>query len=59
MAAKFLNDAGIKYEKLLAEENKELVEKFAITEAPTLIVIKNGQTEKIANPSNIRSFCDR
>ena len=59
MAATFLNNAGIAYEKLLAEENKELVEKFGITEAPTLIVIKNGQVEKIANPSNIRNFCDR
>ena len=58
MAAMFLDKAGIPYEKLLAEENKELVEKFGIKQAPTLIHISGGKAEKIVNLSNIKAFSE-
>ena len=59
MAGVFLDKAGISYEKLLAEENKDLVAKFEIKQAPTLIHISGGKAEKIVNLSNIKAFCEK
>ena len=59
MARMFLDQAGIVYETLLAEENAELSSAYGIKEAPTLVVISGDSYEKIANPSNIKAFCDR
>ena len=58
MAAMFLDKAGIAYEKVYAEESPELAEEYGITQAPTLIVIRDGAAEKIANVSNIRKFTE-
>ncbi len=58
-AAMFLDKAGIIYEKLSANDNPELVTKFGITQAPTVISINNGEIEKIANLSNIRAYTER
>ena len=59
MAGVFLDKAGIAYEKLIAEDNKELVAEFDIKQAPTLIHISGGKAEKIVNLSNIKAFCDK
>ena len=59
MAGVFLDKAGIAYEKVYAEDNAELVEKFGIKQAPTLVVTVDGiETEKVINLSNIRKFID-
>ena len=58
-AEMFLQKAGIVYEKLSANDNPELVREFGITQAPTVISIKNGSVEKIANLSNIKAFTER
>ncbi len=58
MATMFLDKAGIQYEVLYADENRELVEQFDIKQAPTLIVIKDGKAEKIVNLSNIKLYID-
>ena len=59
MAKMFLDQAGIGYETLLAEENAELSKAYGIKEAPTLVVIKGDTAELISNPSNIKGFVDR
>ena len=59
MAARFLEAANIKYEKVYADENKALAEEYGIQQAPTLIVVKDGKAEKIVNLSNIRAFTER
>ena len=59
MAAMFLDKAGIAYEKVMADENKELAEEFGVHQAPTLISIVDGKAEKIVNLSNIRAFTER
>ncbi len=59
MAAKFLDDAGIKYEKVLADENPAMANEFDIHQAPTLVVISGGTAEKIVNLSNIRAYTER
>ena len=59
MAATFLDKAGIAYDKVLAEENRELAEQYGVQQAPTLISIKDGVAEKVVNLSNIRAFTER
>ncbi|MBE6596814.1 MAG: ribonucleoside triphosphate reductase [Ruminococcaceae bacterium] len=58
MAVKFLDDAGIVYDKLFAEENADLVAKYGIKQAPTLVVVNGDNAEKIVNVSNIRKFAE-
>ena len=59
MAKMFLDQAGIRYETLLAEENSELAKAYGIKEAPTLVVIKGDSAELISNPSNIKGYVDK
>ncbi|CDC60501.1 putative uncharacterized protein [Clostridium sp. CAG:448] len=57
VAAAYLDQAGIPYHKLLADENADLAEKYEIRQAPTLVLLKpNGIAEKIVNLSNIKKF---
>ena len=59
MAAIFLEKAGIAFEKVYAEDNAELVDKFGIKQAPTLVVVENGkEVHKAVNLSNIRKYID-
>ena len=58
MAAKFLDDAGIVYNKVLAEENPDLANAYGIKQAPTLVVVSGDSVEKIVNVSNIRKFAE-
>jgi len=61
MATAMLDQAGIAYEKLDAEDpaNRALVDGYQITKAPTLIVESDGGIEKLTNASEIRSFTKR
>ena len=59
MAKMFLDNAGIEYTTLIAEENAELATAYGIKEAPTLVVVSGDKAEKIANPSNIKAFCEK
>lgn len=56
MAKQFLQNMD--YEVVDAEENAELATKFGIMQAPTLVVIKNDQIQKITNASDIRKFAE-
>jgi len=59
MAAMFLEKAGIPFEKVYADENVELVERFGIKQAPTLVVAEDGnEIEKAVNLSNIRKYIE-
>ena len=52
-------DAEIKYFcDIIPERAAEAVEKYGIKQAPTLIVIKNGEAEAIVNASNIRKYAE-
>ena len=51
-----LEDANIPYEKIDADEAPELVEKFGIRQAPTLVVVKDGQATVYGNASNIIGY---
>ncbi|MBQ8545506.1 MAG: ribonucleoside triphosphate reductase [Clostridia bacterium] len=56
IACSFLDKAGVKYDKLLANENKELVEELGIKAAPTLVVIEGGNVAKYAGVSEIKKY---
>ena len=56
MAKQFLKD--VDYEVVDAEENAELAEQLGIMQAPTLVVVRDGQVKKIANASNIRKYAE-
>ena len=59
MAKMFLDQAGLSYEALLAEENAELTKSYGIKEAPTLVVISGDKAEMISGPSDIKGYIDR
>ncbi len=56
VACALLDKAGFAYEKLLANEYPELVGQFAIKQAPTLVVIKNGEVAKYVGVSEIKKM---
>ena len=59
IAANSLEKAHISYELVDAEENMDLAEKYGIMQAPTLIVVKDGQVTKLANASNIKNYAEK
>ena len=58
LAKKTLDDAGIAYTVVDAEEEVELTKQFNITQAPTLIVIDGEDAQKFINASNIKRFAE-
>ena len=56
IACALLDKAGVSYEKLLANENAELVNAFGIKQAPTLIVVKGGEASKFIGVSDIKKM---
>ncbi len=41
-----------------AEDNPELTQQYGVMQAPTLVVVKDGQYKKYANASNIKGFAE-
>ncbi len=56
IAEEFLTEAGIEYDKILAEENPELVSKYGVMQAPTLVMDDGETTAKVRGVSDIRKF---
>ena len=56
-AKEFLKD--VDYQVVDAEENPDLTGRFGVMQAPTLVVVKNGQVQKYVNASNIRKFAEK
>ena len=59
LAKDSLEKANISYEVVDAGENEELVRKYGVMQAPTLIVIKEEGVQQLANESNRRAFADK
>ncbi len=51
-----LDKVGYAYEKIYAEEHPDMAKKFGIKQAPTLVIIKDGEVNKISNVSDIKKF---
>lgn len=56
IVASILDKAGIGYDKIYADESPELATEFGIKKAPTLVVVKNGEAEKIYGVSDIKKY---
>ena len=54
IAKAVLDKAGIAYTGLLANENADLVNELGVKQAPTLVVVKNGEASKYAGVSDIK-----
>ena len=50
--------ADLKYKLIDAEENPELVRKYGIMQAPTLVIVNENQVKKYVNASNIRKYAE-
>ena len=49
---------GEKYTVVDAEENQEMVSRYGIMQAPTLVVVSGDKTKKYVNASNIKKYVD-
>ena len=59
-AGMFLDKAGVAYEKLIVgEESKDLVAKYGVKQAPTLVVISGDDFQTIPNLSNIKAYTEK
>ena len=58
IAKSALESAHIAYEAVDAQENKDLVKKYGVMQAPTLIVVGKDGVEKLANASNIKKYTE-
>ena len=56
IACSFLDKAGVAYEKLLANDNVELVNALGVKQAPTLVIVKNGEVSKFTGVSDIKKM---
>jgi ribonucleoside-triphosphate reductase len=54
MADMLLNKAGVKFDKIDAEENVDMTKEFGVKTAPTMVVMKDGVTQQFVNLSNIK-----
>lgn len=58
MSKELLAKANIEFEWVNAEENPELTMKVGVKQAPTLVLFKDNEIEKIVNLSNIKKYID-
>ena len=56
IAAKLLEDAGVSFEKLYVEDNRELAASLGLKQAPTLIVRDGDNVQKFVNVVGVREF---
>ena len=56
IACSLLDKAGVAYEKLLANEHVELSKAYGIKQAPTLVIVKNGEVQKLVGLPEIKKY---
>ena len=59
IAKKVMEDAGINYKLVDAEENPELSRQYGIYQAPTLVLVNNEDVTTLAGVSEIRGYVKR
>ena len=57
-AKTFLDNAGIEYTVVNAEEHPELCEEFGIAQAPTLVVTDGPDYTAYAGLANVRKYAE-
>ena len=56
IAAKLLEDAGIEFDKLYVEENKEMATELGLKQVPVLVVVNGERVQKYMNVVGVREF---
>ena len=56
IAAAALDKAGVIFEKILANEQPDMAKQYGIRQAPTLVIVKDGEIEKYAGVSDIKKY---
>ena len=56
IACAILEKNGVAYEKILANDNPDLANALGIRQAPTLVVVKDGNVSKYAGVSEIKKM---
>jgi ribonucleoside-triphosphate reductase len=59
IAKRFLDESGLEYRIIDAEQEENLSKQYQIMQAPTLIVLKDGKSQKYSNASAIKAFCEK
>ena len=59
IAYSLLEKAGYPYEKILASDNAELTNALGIKQAPTMVVVKDGNIEKFAGVGAIKGYIEK
>ena len=58
IAKTFLDKANLKYEVIVAENEPMMAQAFDIRQAPTLVIQRGNDIEKLTNLSEIRRYID-
>ena len=58
IAKRFLDDAGIQYDVVVADQDEEKARAFQISHAPTLVISNGVDAEKLTGISAIRKYID-
>ena len=58
-ATQMLDEAGIRYEKIYAEEQRELARKYGIMQAPTLVFDDGSAVNKFRGVGAVREFIEK
>ncbi len=56
IATQLLDKANIPFQKIMAQENVALTEGLGIKQAPTLLQVKDGKTEKFVSVPGVKKF---
>ena len=58
LAKTMLDEVGIDYQVVSAEDNRDLVRTFGVMQAPTLVIVKGGTISRYANASSIKKYVE-
>ena len=58
-AKRFLDEAGIAYTAIDADENGRLVRIYGVMQAPTLVIVNGAKISQYANVSAIRKYIEQ
>jgi ribonucleoside-triphosphate reductase len=59
IAKRFLDESGLEYRIVDAEQEENLSKQYQIMQAPTLVEVKGGKFQKYSNASVIKAFCEK
>ncbi len=56
IAASLLDKAGVVFEKVIANDHPDMAREYGIRQAPTLVIVNGGETQKYAGVSDIKKY---